>query len=257
MIEATFDNYAAAYDEKFNLNAIGRYQRKRVHRVLASLLSPGSTLLDVGCGPGSDFGWYGSRGLLVTALDISGEMVRLAKEQSKKTGLDATILHTAFLEMPEDNQFDAILLNFGVINAMPDLKSVKQKLKRMLKPNGHAIIVSMPPFHLFSAIGDITRLRFSSFTDRIFKKSLKLSGGMAIYYYSCRDICPGFQLARRIHLATVLPNPDQYHQRENFFAPAFTALKRIDKYLAERLPDFAGGDHVCYVLRLTDNYKQQ
>lgn len=256
MIEATFDSYAAAYDEKFNLNAIGRYQRKRVHRVLANLLSPGSTLLDVGCGPGSDFGWYGSRGLLVTALDISGEMVRLAKEQSQKTGLDATIYHTAFLEMPEDTQFDAILLNFGVINAMPNIYSVKQKLKRILKPNGYAIIVSMPPFHLFSSVGDILRLRFSSMKNRIFKKSLKLSGGMSIYYYSCRDICPGFQLYRRIHLASVLPTPDQYQQREGVFAPIFSVLKRFDKFWAERLPDFAGGDHVCYVLRLTDNQNQ-
>jgi len=257
MIEATFDRYAAAYDEKFNLNAIGRYQRKRVHRVLANLLSPGSTLLDVGCGPGSDFGWYGSRGLMVTALDISGEMVRLAKVQSEKTGLDAKIYHTAFLEMPEDTQYDAVLLNFGVINAMPDLNGVKQKLKRILKPKGHAIIVSMPPFHLFSTVGYTIRLRFTSLLNRLFKKSLKLSDGMVIYYYSHRDICPGFHLERRIHLASVLPTPDQFNQREGLFKPAFSALKRLDKFLAERLPDFAGGDHVCYVLRLTDNHNDQ
>ncbi|MEL6823911.1 MAG: class I SAM-dependent methyltransferase [Calditrichota bacterium] len=255
MIEATFDSYAAAYDKKFNLNAIGRYQRKRVHRLLANLLSPGITLLDVGCGPGSDFGWYGSRGLLVTALDISGEMVRIAKEQSQKTGLDATIHHTAFLEMPEDKQFDVVLLNFGVINAMPDIKSVKHKIKRILKPSGYAIIVSMPPFHLFSALGDTVHLRLSTL-NRLFKKSLKLSGGLTIYYYSCSDICPGFNLKRRVHLATVLPAPDQYYQRESFFAPVFSALKRLDKYLAERLPDFAGGDHVCYVLQLNDNHKR-
>ncbi|MGH1365892.1 MAG: class I SAM-dependent methyltransferase [Calditrichia bacterium] len=253
MIEATFDVYATDYEQKFNLNRVGRYQRKRIHRVLANLLSPGSTLLDVGCGPGSDFGWYGSRGLLVTALDISNEMVKLAKEQSGKTGLDAEVHHLDFFQMPEDRLYDAILLNFGVINAMPDIVQIQKKLKRLLAPGGRVIIVTMPPLHLFSALGNVCRLRFSSLYGRLISKTLPVSGGMSVHYYSKNMLPAEFEVLQRVHLASVLPTPDQFANHEKLFIPFFPLLKRLDKYLAERLPEWVGGDHVCYVFARRDD----
>ena len=139
-------------------------------------------------------------------------------------------------------------MNFGVINAIADLESALNALKNALAPNGKLVIVSMPPFHGFSFLGDLLRLRIKMATRRIFQKKAVLGNGFTIWYYRKPDFMNHFKLAQKKHLGAFLPTPDQYLQR-GLFRSITKLLLPIDRAFGNFLPDFLGGDHVCYILK--------
>ena len=242
----TFDNYAVNYQDKFNLNPLGRYQRELVQGAVRSFLSGRRKLLDVGCGPGSDFEFYHSLKLNITAIDISPEMARLARDTARALDLDAEITATALQDFQASENFDFIILNFGVINAISDLDAALEKLHGLLSGSGILVVVAMPPFHLFSFLGNLLRGRVAAAFRRIFRGKAKLAGGLEIFYYRQRQLEQGFRLLERRHLCPLLPTPDQYAHS----APArgiTRLLLPLDRWIARRLPDWAGGDHVCYI----------
>lgn len=244
----TFDSYAAGYVDKFNRNPLGKYQRERVQTELSPFLHPGIELLDVGCGPGSDFAFYRSKNLAIDAMDISEKMVELARETAANLGLSATVLHCDLLGFWTGKTYDVIVLNFGVINAMADQDAALEKLQHLLKPDGILAIVAMPPFHLFTAIADVFSLRLRTAYRRIILKKLNLANGMTVRYFAKNTFLRHFELIKKINLCTVLPTPDQYQQ--SIFARSIAKmLLPVDRAIAIAIPEAFGGDHVCYLLR--------
>ncbi len=244
----TFDSYAAGYVDKFNRNPLGKYQRERVQTELAPYLQPGIALLDVGCGPGSDFAFYRSKHLAIDAMDISEKMVELARQAAAKLGLTATVSHCDLLDFWTGKSYDVIVLNFGVINAMADPDAALEKLQHLLKPDGILAIVAMPPFHLFTVLGDFFSLRLRTVYRRIVLKKLSLANGMTVRYFAKNTFLRQFKLIKKINLCAVLPTPDQY-QQSVFARWIAKMLLPIDRTIAEKIPDAFGGDHVCYLLR--------
>ena len=248
VVAKTFDSYATGYADKFNRNPLGIYQRERVQAELAPYLQPGTAVLDVGCGPGSDFGFYRSKNLMIDAMDISEKMVELARQNAAQLGLSATVSHCDLLDFWTGKTYDVIVLNFGVINAMADAGAALEKLQHLLKPDGVLAIVAMPPFHLFSALGDFLSLRLRTVYRRIILKKLNLANGMTVRYFAKNTFLRHFELIKKINLCAVLPTPDQYQQ--SVFARSIAKmLLPVDRAIAERIPDAFGGDHVCYLLR--------
>lgn len=243
----TFDAYAADYQHKFNENFLGKYQRTRLHEEIAPFLTPGQKILDVGCGPGSDFQFYHSQGVAVEALDISPAMVDLATQKAEALGLDATVHCQDFQTFTSSESYSFIILNFGVINAIVDLQTALKKLDKMLAENGTLVIVSMPPFHLFSLLGFLRQGKFREAFQRMNGRYAVLPDGFRFRYYRQKDFRKFFRLKKRIHLCPLLPNPDQYHP-DRFSAKLTSRLMKMDRSLATRLPDWCGGDHVCYFL---------
>ncbi len=243
-----FDQYANSYEEKFNQNPLGKYQRARVQAEIASFLSSAGHILDVGCGPGSDFEFYRQLNLTVDAIDISGEMCKLARQKAARLKLNAGVKKVALRDFHPGKRYDAIILNFGVANALANLPEILEKLDGMLAKNGVLIIVAMPPFQLFAALEALFIGRLRSLGRRVFQHRATLENGFDIYYYRRRDFTQCFRLIRRIHLAHLLPTPDQY-QRSGLAKRLFKLLLPLDRATAKLAPDFWGGDHVCYVLR--------
>jgi hypothetical protein len=106
----------------------------------------------------------------------------------------------------------------------------------------------MPPFHLFSIAGLLVKFRFRATVQRVFYKKALLKNGFSIFYYRKTDFLPHFQLIKKIHLCSLLPNPDLY-QRHRWMQKITRLLTGIDRRIATVLPDVFGGDHVCYVLK--------
>lgn len=243
---STFDNYAATYQDKFNRNPLGVYQRTQVQAALRRHLAGRRRLLDVGCGPGSDFEFYRSLNLRITAIDISPEMTRLARETAHTLGLNAEVVTSALQDFHPPETYDVILLNFGVINAIADLDAALEKLHGLLADAGILIVVAMPPFHLFSFLESLLRGRVAAAFRRVLRGKAVLADGLEIFYYRQHQLEPGFRLLERQHLCPLLPTPDQYAQS----APArfiTKLLQPLDRRIARHLPDWAGGDHVCYI----------
>ncbi len=247
-IQLLFDSYAEIYHEKFNQNPLAKYQRERVHKEILPYLKTASKVLDVGCGPGSDFNFYQSLNLEVDAIDISPKMVELASEKSKRIDLKANIKVSSLEELQVTEKYPVIILNFGVINSIRNLDAALKKLRNLLESNSTLIIVSMPPFHFFSIKGLAVGFHFTAMMNRLFKGKAVLENGVTIYYYCQRDFVQYFDIKRKINLCALLPTPNQYNHWK--WVRLYSKIMiHLDGKIAALLPDFIGGDHICYMMQ--------
>lgn len=100
----------------------------------------GKQVLDLGCGTGADSTLLASRGALVTSMDISPDLLELARRRAHLDGMTASITTTVGsthqIPLP-DNSIDVV---FGdAILHHVDLDLTAAEVHRVLKPGGRAI----------------------------------------------------------------------------------------------------------------------
>jgi len=78
----TTNQLAEKYHKRYNDNKIMEKHRK----VFISLLK-GKHILDIGCGTGRDCREFSKLGMITSGIDISDEMLKIAKKESPKTFL--------------------------------------------------------------------------------------------------------------------------------------------------------------------------
>jgi cyclopropane fatty-acyl-phospholipid synthase-like methyltransferase len=95
--------------EYYNQNALTyatetqHLDMQAVYERFIGLLSPGATLLDLGCGSGRDAKYFKEQGMDVTAVDGSAELAALAEKY-----LDQPVLVQDFLELALPKNYEAI-----------------------------------------------------------------------------------------------------------------------------------------------------
>ncbi|MFO7600484.1 MAG: class I SAM-dependent methyltransferase [Candidatus Desulfacyla sp.] len=104
---------------------------------LARRLTPGATILDVGCGSGRDMRWFRERGFRPTGLERSPSLSALARAHSGCPVIDADFETRDF----SDLSFDALVL-VGALVHIPHgrLRQVLEHIIESLVPGGHALI---------------------------------------------------------------------------------------------------------------------
>lgn len=118
---------------------VDRVQRPMTSAIRAGLLRDlEGEVLDVGCGPGTNFEHYGA-GARVTAVDYNPGMVRLAQGTLRERGpFGATIAvrQADATALPfEDASFDAYVTTL-VLCSVPDLDAAVDEAWRVLRPGG-------------------------------------------------------------------------------------------------------------------------
>ncbi len=247
LIKETFNTYASHYQISFYSNTNILYQRALVHEGTRPYLSPGKRVLDVGCGIGADFEFYREQKLIVHAIDISSEMIRFASKRAAELEFPVQLDEISFERYHPPFAFDAVICNFAVINAIKDLSWVLSKLHQCVKPDGIVAIVSLPSFHLFTALEWTLTFRWKELYGRLFKKRVVLKNGFLISYYNQNDFLTDFNLIKRIQMASILPTPD-HHARFKMARIFFEFFAKWDRFFSGRLPQWCGGDHVCFIL---------
>jgi len=127
--------------ERYRRNRFWRFFPKEyVFKKMGNI--EGKTICDFGCGEGVIASQLAKLGALVTAIDISPDLLRIAE---KRTILDGVETRVKFVNadvhefsMPI-SEFD-YLVAYDVLHHV-DLKPVMQKIVASLKPGGKAIIV--------------------------------------------------------------------------------------------------------------------
>jgi SAM-dependent methyltransferase len=138
--QRAFDGVAAGYDRSNADNATLCDMRRRARRALESAVAPGSRVLDLGCGPGTDDEPLASRGYRVTAIDWSRAMVDEARRRVARAGFEdrVDVLHLGIHQLGAlaPATFDAAYSNLGPLNCVPDLDAAARLIAARLRPGG-------------------------------------------------------------------------------------------------------------------------
>ena len=190
-----FDIAAGTYDTDFSLSHTGKLQREMVWKHLDQrLLSQKHMhILELNCGTGEDAIHLAQKGHVVTATDISKEMLAHARTKIETKGLTCKI-HLKQADIKEIDQwnqtdkFDLVFSNFGGFNCInaEDLKYFKSKVSGLLKNHGAVILVVMPEFCLWESLYFLLKLRFNQAFRRKKPYAIANVSGVKVktWYYS-------------------------------------------------------------------------
>ena len=137
-----FDTIARTYDRLNRVMTLGmdRYWRKRAVRGLHG------NVLDVACGTGDMVLSLVGRGCTVTGVDISEEMLAIAKRKTASANFQLSTfnfqLGNAEALPFADGEFDAVTCAFGVRNFV-HLEKGLNEMMRVLKPGGTMVILEL------------------------------------------------------------------------------------------------------------------
>ena len=169
-VRSMFNNIAPTYDKLnhiLSLNIDKIWRRKAVKRIVKNLknsetenlkndsqvfrfsdfqIQKDSQVLDVACGTADSTIALAKAGIhSVTGIDISEGMLKVGEEKVKDLNLSSAINFK--VEECEnlsfnDNTFDAAFIAFGIRNFEDKKKGLKE-LRRVLKDNGHLLILEL------------------------------------------------------------------------------------------------------------------
>lgn len=136
-IQTAYDEIASQYEKRtwFDQHVLG------VARLKKNLLSKASgKILEVACGTGSNLTFFPA-GSEVTAVDLSPKMLKIARENAIKHGLNVNfaVMDAEHLEFP-DGSFDTVVSTLSTCTFPNPLKAL-QEIQRVCRPNGLILLL--------------------------------------------------------------------------------------------------------------------
>lgn len=139
-----YNNSAPAYDEKFSSYNV---YKERI-RGFAEMLSPGSTVLDLGCGSGINAELMQNTGHRVTGFDFSESMLDLARQRCPEQSFiqgSVNSIEDSLTKYKVDIPFDALCLSFIIVHLNDhECNELLNKLRSLIKSNGLLYLSFMP-----------------------------------------------------------------------------------------------------------------
>ncbi|MSQ14187.1 MAG: class I SAM-dependent methyltransferase [Dehalococcoidia bacterium] len=134
------DIYANAPNRSFT-EARAAGETAFVERALG--LKPGAEVLDLCCGQGRHAVLLAKRGLRVTGLDLSPELLALARQAAASERVQLELVRSDMREIPFPDRFDAIInmfTAFGYLESEDEDKKVLAAVHKALKPGGRLLM---------------------------------------------------------------------------------------------------------------------
>ena len=147
-----FDEDAEQWDDRYCTNPIAQRIRQAFREEVKRL--PFRKALEVGCGTGFDLVHFGTiypeRSLL--GIDVSSEMVRLAKARITRSGQSNAQAAVASVERAPDllgaGAFDLCYVFFGALNTVEDLHRSADRLYDATAPGGYVVLTFVNRWYL-------------------------------------------------------------------------------------------------------------
>ncbi|MDG6958514.1 MAG: nitroreductase family deazaflavin-dependent oxidoreductase [Nitrososphaerota archaeon] len=174
-LEAAFDGVALAYDRHIFGNPMNVWLRDRSVDLLSELFKPGDTIIDVGCGTGTETLRLASMGIRVVATDISQKMIEVLTKKAKARGLEKNIIpvHCRAHQLREGlakvgyTRVDGAYSTYGAVNTEPRLEEMMANLHELIRPGGRLVLGVWNKFCLYELIGYSMRMRPSMVVARL------------------------------------------------------------------------------------------
>ncbi|HEX3723187.1 MAG TPA: class I SAM-dependent methyltransferase [Nitrolancea sp.] len=161
-VRLAYDRIAHDYDRQVAGDA---WMRSILWREYARLFHAGDRILDVSCGTGLDAVFLARRGIRVTGIDVSPEMIAALRERVASERLDemidARVLDHADLNLLPEGSFDGIVSAFAGLNTSSDLARFANNAAKLLRPNGRVVIHMLNRFSLWEWLGLVAHGRLS------------------------------------------------------------------------------------------------
>ena len=252
-----FDAVAADYDRREADNPIMQLMRARSLAMLESTFPQGSTLLDVGCGTGTEAIWLEQRGRTVFAVDSSARMLEIVSRRAAAADMRVStrLLRAGdLLKLVEERgeaSFDGAYSSFGALNTEPSLEAPVVALSRLVRPGGRIVLSVMNRW----CVAEMALLIAGGRAKQAFRRtrsSLSVGVGantLEVRYPSWRELRRALRPRFRVVGVQALPL-----LLLPYVWPAFSAhphlyktVSLLDRALAPRRPFAWLGDHLLVV----------
>jgi ubiquinone/menaquinone biosynthesis C-methylase UbiE len=243
IISEAFSRTAEKYDAFAADHPNQARMRNKVYSHLTRLLPPGSHILELNCGTGTDAVEMARRGYSVHATDIAPGMLERLRAKVTDYALDdrITVEERSFLSLGEvpGAPFDAVFSDLGGLNCIADLSPVIRQLPNILKPNGIVTWVLMSHVCLWE-IAELlrghVRLAFRRFSRGPVRSHLE-GLHFDVYYFSpgqtIRWFGQDFDLLALEGLSVITPTAESKN-----FAKRHRLAYRVLSWLDDRLAPY-------------------
>jgi SAM-dependent methyltransferase len=255
-----FDSVAADYDGPRGNNDLIQDMRGEMWRWLDATFSPGSYLIDLGCGTGLDAVHLAKRGYRVAATDWSPLMVKRTEERAAALQVADRVraINLGAHELqrfPGAGTFDGAYSNLGPLNCVPDLGDVSRECARLLKPGGALVFTVIGRYCPWEFVHYLRRGRWARATVRFARQVVPVGmNNHTIWtrYYSPRKFYSAFEqqfaLEHLRGLCVFAPPPYLTWLRDTH-PGLHEKLWRIDRRFSGWPLIRAMGDHFLIVMR--------
>jgi ubiquinone/menaquinone biosynthesis C-methylase UbiE len=234
--------------------------REEMWRCLDATFSPGSRLIDLGCGTGLDAVRMAQLGHDVTATDWSPQMVQRTNDRAARERLTervrAVVVGAHELQGLNDaGGYDGAYSNLGPLNCVPQIADVARECARLVRPGG-ALVFTVIGRYCPWEIAHYLRLgRWGRVKVRFARSVVPVSmNNHTIWtrYYSPREFYRAFNrhftLERFCGLCVFAPPPYLTWVREKH-PRAHEWLWRLDRRVAAWPLVRGMGDHFLIVMK--------
>jgi ubiquinone/menaquinone biosynthesis C-methylase UbiE len=131
----------------------------------------GRTVLEVGCGIGTDLVRFARGGAIVTGVDLSQTAIELAKRNVELHGVTAADLRVANGEaLPFPDQSFDVVYGHGVVQYTADASQLVRECHRVLKPGGEAIFMVYNRVSWLNALSKVMKVALEHEDAPVLKK---------------------------------------------------------------------------------------
>ena len=264
-----FDAIAVDYDRFYGAegNQAMGWLRGENLALLEAAFSPGSSLLEIGCGTGEEALHLARAGYRITATDVSPQMVAITRRKALAAGLGERITTQTrpagqIQDLAAPASFDGAYASFGSLNCEPDLPGLAAALDTQLKPGAPFVCSVMARISPFEITWYMAHLRPRMALRRLRPgwQQAALAGlgadhsrvEVPVCYLSTGEVAaafaPFFTIRRSIGLGLFIPPPylDRIFRRRR---PLWGRIATIERRLRHRRPWRGMGDHIALEFR--------
>lgn len=111
----------------------------------------GKNLLDIGCGTGTLTERFARDGFRVTGIDLSGDMLTVARERFEEAGLEGTFFEQPMQEMEGHSGYDVAVIAIDSLNYVTEAEEVAAVFRHVfgaLNPGGRLLFDVHSPYKM-------------------------------------------------------------------------------------------------------------